>query len=339
MVDADKCYFVAFGELGDTPNIIVDGLGNPATEITLSHWPKSGAPEALKADTSAEMVFNYLDSPDHHVAARAVSKNHFDEDGLVGLFTLIEPETAVALRGLLCGVARAGDFASYSDRQAARIAFTVSAFSDPDLSPLDGALFEQPYGGLCASLYHELLARFHDIVVNTGDYEDMWRDEDRALDESERAIADGDVAIEENSALDLAVVRIPEDWSSRPVHRFTQLNHETCHPMAINNATRFNRVLTVQGQRYAFLCRYESWVQHITAPPPPRIDLKPLAAALSAEEPDDVEWQFDGVSALTPKLALHGADESAMTVESFHDMVTQALATGGPAWDPYDEPR
>ncbi len=142
------------------------------------------------------MVFNYLDSLDYHLVARAVSNNHFDEDGLVGLFTLIEPDTAIALRSLLCGVARAGDLATYSNRQAARIAFTVSAFADPDLSPLDDALFEQPYGGLCASLYRELLARFHDIAVNTGDYEHMWRDEGQALDESERAIADGDVTIE-----------------------------------------------------------------------------------------------------------------------------------------------
>jgi hypothetical protein len=37
MGDADKCYFLAFDELGDTPNIIVDGSGNSATEITLSH--------------------------------------------------------------------------------------------------------------------------------------------------------------------------------------------------------------------------------------------------------------------------------------------------------------
>jgi hypothetical protein len=336
MVDVDKCYFVAFDDLGETPNIIVDGSGNPATEITLSHWPKSGAPKALKADTSAEMVFNYLDSPDHHVAARAVSNNHFDEDGLVGLFTLIEPDTAIALRSLLSGVARAGDFATYSDRQAARIAFTVSAFADPGLSPLDGALFEQPYGELCASLYRELLARFHDIAVNTGDYEPMWRDEDQALDESERAIADGDVTIEEDPALDLAVVRIPEDWFSRPVHRFTQLNHEACHPMAINNATRCNRILTVQGQRYAFLYRYESWVQYITAPPAPRIDLEPLAATLSAEQPDGAEWKFDGVSALTPRLALQGDGESIMSAGDFHDAVKQALAEGEPGWDPYD---
>ncbi|MBW2232035.1 MAG: hypothetical protein JRH17_16765 [Deltaproteobacteria bacterium] len=336
MSDAVDRYFMAYDELGDTPNIIVDGSGNPATQITLSHWPKSGAPKALKADTSAEIVFNYLDSPDHHVTARAVSNNHFDEDGLVGLFTLVEPTAALALRPLFCDVARAGDFATYDDRQAARIAFTVSAFADPDLSPLDEAIFSQPYGAVCASLYSEILPRFHDIAVRTDDFRDLWSGEDRALDESERAIAEGAVTIEEDPALDLAVVRIPADWSSRPVHRFTQLNQEACHPMAIHNATRCNRVLTIHGRRYTFLYRYESWVQYISAPPPPRVDLGPLAAALSREEPGGAKWHFDGVSELTPRLTLHGAGESVLAPERFHAALTEALATGKPAWDPYD---
>lgn len=106
-------HFVPYDDLGETPNIVVDGAGNPATEITLSHWPKSGTHKDLKADTSAEIVFNYLDSPAFHVAAEAVTNNHFDEDGLVGVFTLIEPEAACAMRELLCDAARAGDFATY----------------------------------------------------------------------------------------------------------------------------------------------------------------------------------------------------------------------------------
>jgi hypothetical protein len=52
-------HFVAYEELGQTPNIVVDGSGNAATVITLSHWPKSGTPKALKADTSTEIVFNF----------------------------------------------------------------------------------------------------------------------------------------------------------------------------------------------------------------------------------------------------------------------------------------
>lgn len=56
MGNANKCNFLAFDDLGNTPKIIVDGSGNLTTKITLSHWPKSGAPKVLKADTSAKIV-------------------------------------------------------------------------------------------------------------------------------------------------------------------------------------------------------------------------------------------------------------------------------------------
>ena len=52
--------------------------------------------------------------------AELVSNNHFDEDGLVGVFTLLEPGTALGLRELLIDTARAGDVATYRDRRAAR---------------------------------------------------------------------------------------------------------------------------------------------------------------------------------------------------------------------------
>ncbi len=159
MMESARRHFVPYDDLGETPNIVVDGSGNAATEITLSHWPKSGTPKDLKADSSAEIVFNYLDSPAFHVAAEAVSNNHFDEDGLVGVFTLIEPEAACAMRELLCDAARAGDFATYRDRRAARIAFTVSAFADPQLTPLDTGIIGKDYAEKCAALYHELVEK------------------------------------------------------------------------------------------------------------------------------------------------------------------------------------
>ena len=173
--------FVTYEELGNTPNIVVDGTGNPATEITLSHWPKSGTPRALKADTSTEIVFNYLATPRLHVTAAAVSNNHFDEDGLAGIYALIEPDTATAARDLLIDIAHAGDFATYRHRQAARVAFTISAFADPERSPLDRTIFDLPYPAQCAALYAELLPRFGEIVAQTDRFKDCWVNEDEVL--------------------------------------------------------------------------------------------------------------------------------------------------------------
>ncbi len=327
--------FVGYDELGDEPNIVVDGAANSATLITLSHWPHSGTPRALKADSSTEIVFKYLDAPDFHVAAEVASNNHFDEDGLAGLYALIEPEAANRMRGLLNDLSHAGDFATYRDRRAARIAFTISAFVDRAVSPLDTAIFDRPYPEQCASLYRALLPRLHEMATDIERFENYWRDEDRALDDSEAALRTGAVTIEEMADIDLAVVTVPEGWAAGPAHRFTQPEAAPCHPMAVHNATRCNRILTIQGRRYDVLYRYESWVQYMTHPPPARVDLGTLAERLTTEESAG-EWHFDGIAALTPRMTLQGAEQSNISPESFREKLVAYLDAAPPAWDPYD---
>ena len=65
--------FLPYSQIDAVPNVIVDGAPARHTVLTLSHWPKSGTPHELKADTSAEIVFKYLDSPRFHVDADIVS--------------------------------------------------------------------------------------------------------------------------------------------------------------------------------------------------------------------------------------------------------------------------
>src|SRR5262245_29858886 len=110
--------FLPYDESGSVPTVIVDGPRNDTTLLTLSHCPKSGTPHDLKGDTSTAIVFNYLESPRFRVEADAVSNNHFDEDGLVGIFAMLEPAMAARHRDLLEDVAQAGDFGIFSRREA-----------------------------------------------------------------------------------------------------------------------------------------------------------------------------------------------------------------------------
>ena len=133
--------FLPYDQAASVPNIIVDGAATEKTVLTLSHWPKSGTPAALMGDTSTAIVFNYLDSPWFSVHAGAVSNNHFDEDGLLGIFTMLEPAKARHHRDLLVDIAQAGDFGIFETRDAARIAFTLSAYADSESSPLPHDIF------------------------------------------------------------------------------------------------------------------------------------------------------------------------------------------------------
>lgn len=127
--------YVAHASAPAVPHIIVDGAATDGTVLTLSHWPRSGTPAELRADTSTAIVFNYLDRPDLHVEAEAVSNNHFDEDGLVAMHLLLDRDTAARSRRLLVEVAEAGDFTVCGSRRAARIAFAISAYAGPGRSP------------------------------------------------------------------------------------------------------------------------------------------------------------------------------------------------------------
>lgn len=329
--------YLPYTQLRDTPNVIVDGAAQGATVLTLSHWPHSGTPRDLADDLSAQIVFHYLDRPGQRVAAGVVSNNHFDEDGLMGVYTLMDPDRARARQALVTDVAAAGDFGTFEHRDAARISFTISAFTERDRSPLDRSIFDLGYDDYCGAMYEELLPRVPEMLERPDRFREHWHDEDAHLEASEAAVASGEIGIEEVPAADLAVVTVPETWRHRTVHRFTQRRTQAVHPMAIHNATRCLRLLLTEGRRYEVQFRYETWVQYISRRPAPRVDLTPLAESLTADESGG-QWLFDGVNAISPALRLEGADESALSPEEFRACLDGFLATAPPAWNPYDEP-
>jgi hypothetical protein len=168
-----------------SPSIIVDGAAAPGTILTLSHWPKSGTPAHLKRDTSTAIVFAYRDSPPSHVQADLASNNHFDEDGLIGIFALVDPATAEKHRELLLDAASAGDFGVFKRRDAARLAFTISTYADPETSPLPAELFARPHPEMTGQLYEELLILLPRFLADLDAYREHWEVEDQKLAASE----------------------------------------------------------------------------------------------------------------------------------------------------------
>jgi hypothetical protein len=316
--------YLAYDRLDGVPNVVVDGSTHADSLITLSHWPKSATPAALRDDLSAQIAFHYLDHPELHVDVDAVSNNHFDQDGLMSVYTLVDPPGAQARRDRVIDVARAGDFGTFHERDAARISWTI-------------AMLEAELGD-DQDHYTHLLDHVPELLDHPDRFRKYWADEDDHLDASEAAIRSGEVGIEELEELDLAVITVPETWPRRTVHKFTVPVPQAVHPGAVHNATDRFRLLYLQGPHYELQYRYETWVRYMSRRPPGRIDLAPLARELTEREPGSIRWAFDGVDAIAPSLHLIGAGAdggSAIPTEPFRAEVIQALATGASAWDPY----
>ena len=329
--------YLPYHQLGERANIIVDGEPTPSTSLLLSHWPRSTCPNGLADDLSAQMVFRYLDhlragKRPLHGDAQVVSNNHFDQDGLVSVFSLVDPEQALRCRERLVDLAEAGDFGTFSDRQSARLAMALGAFAERERSPLGTEAFDGSYSELCAALYRELLPRFPGFLDETEAYRALWEEEDAALNALQVALARGQVRITEEAPLDLAVVEdrvgVLQSLSAALGGRFQRVRG-----MAIYNATQRTCIAFVEEHRYEVVYRYETWVKYVSRPIRARRDLAGLAAQLCERE-RDARWAFDEVSKITPRLYLSPGSHSALSSEVFVGTLKRFLEETPAAWDP-----
>lgn len=303
----------------DRPNVVVDGSPNAGTVLCLTHWPGIPSPPGTEADLSAQMAFRYLDrGADLHGDAEVVTNNHFDQDGLVSLYALIEPDEALANRAFLEDLAGAGDFGRFTDRNAARASMVVAAQEGTD-----------------EENYRRMLDAVPDLIGDVERWKDLWADEDEALSASLDALASGSVRLTEHPDLDLAVFDFADPSRHWSGHRFTHRRFEHLHPMAVNNATDCLGVLVVRGRHYTFTNLYETWVQLRSRRPKPRVDLRPLAEELTAAEPGGVSWSADAPGDLAPALAV---TESGLDRADVLDRLTRHLREAPPAWDPFSPP-
>lgn len=327
--------YVGYKQSVDVANVVVDGSPNAGTVLVLSHWPGMRSPVGVEADTSCQMVFRYLaQGAALHDDAGTVTNNHFDQDGLAGIYPLTNPEDGLRRRAQLEGLAAAGDFGVASDRTSARISMAVSALADPETSPLT---LPDDYDEACVVLYEHALEVLPLWLDQPDRCRQLWADEDAELDAAEVALASGEVRIQEHPALDLAVVTLPVNGRSTG-HRFAGRRFSGIHPMALHAATERSVLLIVDPAegRHHLTCRYEGWVQFRSRRIRPRRDLAPLAELFTAEEPGRATWWSSAPSDLTPELATdaHGPG-SDLDCQRVATEVIRFLTDASPAWDPY----
>jgi hypothetical protein len=324
--------YVAYSDLSGVPNVIVDGAAQDDTVLTLSHWPGSGSPAEFRGDTSTEIVLNYLSeagaAKKYAPKVRAVSNNHFDEDGLCSVWAMVHPKKAMAQREVLADVATAGDFDTYRRPQAAKVVFTIRSYADPEISPVFEKLKGDDETG--SARYQALLPLLEEFMEDTDRYGPYWDGEWSVMLRSKTAMVMGQVELREVPHVDLAVAQAPE----------------TLHPMVLYNSTERLRVLTALPEgHYCLRYRYETWVQFASRPVMPRVDLAPLLPRLQDLEQGGGQWTFDGISSTRPALQPLGPDgapaPSSLSLETLLDELVAYYEReqDNPAlqWNPYNQ--
>jgi hypothetical protein len=325
---ADDARFVAAEDLGNAPNVVVDGARLPGTVLALSHWPGAGTPPALAADTSAEIVDRYLRAGAAGPAVAAVTNNHYDEDGLFGIWMLLErPAEGAPERRLAIAAAEAGDFGTWTDPWAARAAIAAMAMAERATTPfpeVGRALARAGGGDPAGALYGAILPRVGGLLADPERYRFLWEPEWARVEADAALLEAGDATLEDLPGADLAIVRAP-----RPLH-----------DMAVHPRTGRMRVLTaLPDGTLEVRHRYETWVDYVSRPLPPRADLAPLLPLLQELEGEPGSWRFDGVEPIRPRLYLADGRgrprPSSLGAERLAELVA-----GVPAWKrPLSSPR
>jgi hypothetical protein len=294
---AEGAAFVPPEELGGRPHVQVDGAPLAGTALSLSHWPGSGTPAGLRADTSALIVERYLDAGAAGPELDAITTNHYDEDGLLAIWLLMErPPRDAPDRHLAVAAAEAGDFGTWRDPWAPRVAIAAMAMAERGTTPfpevgriLAGAGGADPAG----RLHRAVLPRVRGLLADPPRYRSLWSPRWARIEADAALLDAGEATLEEEPDADLALIRAPR----------------ALDPMAVNPRTARMRVLTVTPDGTAALVhRYETWVDYVSRPLSARVDLTPLAARLQGAETRPGRWLFEGVGAITPRLFLAGRD-------------------------------
>ncbi|GGF19033.1 DUF6687 family protein [Hymenobacter cavernae] len=291
-------YFVSFTQLRQQPTILVDSTGLGAT-LVLAHWRGAATPEPLRDDTSAGSVLRALHAPaTPGLEAAAVSANHFDVDGFVGVWSLLHPEAALRHEALLRLTATLGDFRELDwnnplSEQALKLVCWLNA--------KEKELFYPPFGApavrrredeASADKFEWFLPAFGAILENPDLGRAEWEPEYNRMRAARAIMQSSATHYTRYPDIGLIVVHTPE-----PLPYYALFG-----PTA-----GFDIVLSCySGQRYELEYKYTTWIDLESRPTLPRLPLDGLAARLNALETSARRWTFDPVTDTGPLLRLSG---------------------------------
>ena len=282
----------------NVPKLSVDGTVDNA--IHFSHWEGNATPVELKADTSTEIALNLVASQNRTVLTNGielVTNNHFDTDGVLSVWTVLNGERALAYRDLLIAAAEAGDFSEHSSDDGVRVSIAIQGSDQASPNNDDGSPLARFIAGEevddDARAYGLVLPEVERLLTNINEYEHLWRDGWNSVAAAIESFERGESSVTEHSGISV-VILAPELFDGAG---FRPTKHSAPYT-AISKFARGELFLIAIPTRGGWFYRldypYYSWAETVVRP---RIERRDLTGALqllnSKESNGEGRWQTD----------------------------------------------
>src|SRR5438477_3457959 len=256
-------------ELTDVPKLSVDGT--VANAVHFSHWQGNETPASVKADTSTEIALNLITAANRDELTQGidfVTNNHFDTDGVLSVWTMLNGERALELRDELIAAAEAGDFSELSSEDGVRASIVIQGSDSPNEagSPLARQLAGEVIDD-DARAYELILPHVESVLTRTGEYESLWRDAWDRIAAALDSFAKGTSRVVEDAEAKLSIVTLaPEIFSPSG---FKPTRHSAPFTAISNQASgEIFLIATPLGDGWAYRIDYPyySWAETIVRP-------------------------------------------------------------------------
>ena len=260
--------------------------------LNLSHWRGAGPPPLAVDDTSAAIVLNALERDLIPRMAKYVTNNHFDVDGFIGIWSMMNPELAQKNVQLLKAVAVLGDFRELpANTDLANDAIRLVSW----LNTVEKARFYAPFGEkhheekASVAKYKFFLAAFEEVLNNSHKFSHEWDEEaEKIACDLSTLKTQGKIRLHED--IRLLVVMAP-----RPLHYYA----------LFGQSAQADMVLSIYpDQKYELEYKYTTWVDAYGRRSLPRLSFTPLVQHLNQLETSGDQWTGTDVTDTGPVLRL-----------------------------------
>ena len=300
--------------LDDVQKLSVDGT--VSNSVHFSHWQGNETPAEVKADTSTEIVLKVAASPNRDALTQGielVTNNHFDTDGVLSVWTMLNGERALELRDKLIPAAEAGDFSEFTNENAIRASIAIQG-SDQPITGDDGGspLARQLAGGPVdddARAYELVLPEVERLLTQTGEYENLWRGPWQQIATSIDSFERGASKVQEFADARFSLVTIANEV-------FGPSGFDpTVHAAPFTAISRYAKgqlfliaIPYQNGWAYRIDYPYYSWAETIVRPRIDRRNFAPLLSRLNQLETAGAgRWNLD-TSELSSAVKFNGSD-------------------------------